>query len=228
VQYFDVEAEYPGAKPIKAWVDKVSVEEKALEQLKNTARMPDKNLAYLPESNPLFGDYVSAVELAQEYARINRELMMESVAQAVTNMLGRTTIFDVMINCHHNYIAKEHHFGSNVIVTRKGAVRARVGDLGIIPGSMGAKSYIVSGRGNNESFHSCSHGAGRKMSRGAAERTFTVSDLALQTRGVECRKDSGILDEIPGAYKDIDDVMASQTDLVDIVHTLHQVLNVKG
>ena len=190
--------------------------------------LPDRDLAYLPESSPLFQDYVSAVDWAQEYARINRELIMAQVVRAFNKVLGGVVIFVNKINCHHNYIARENHFGSNVIVTRKGAVRARVGDYGIIPGSMGAKSFIVTGRGCSDSFNSCSHGAGRKMSRGAAERTFSVADLELQTSGVNCRKDAGVLDEIPGAYKDIDDVMDSQQDLVDIVHTLKQVCCIKG
>jgi tRNA-splicing ligase RtcB len=133
-----------------------------------------------------------------------------------------------VINCHHNYVAREHHFGDEVLVTRKGAVRARAGDLGIIPGSMGARSYIVRGKGNPDSFHSCSHGAGRKMSRTAAKQAFTLDDHARATAGVECRKDTGVIDETPGAYKDIDSVMAAQADLVEIVHTLKQVLCVKG
>jgi tRNA-splicing ligase RtcB len=133
-----------------------------------------------------------------------------------------------VVNCHHNYVEREHHYGENVWVTRKGAIRAREGDLGIIPGSMGARSYIVRGRGNPESFCSCAHGAGRRMSRTAAEHRFTVADLAAQTRGVVCRKDKGVLDEIPGAYKDIDQVMANQSDLVEVVHTLKQVVCVKG
>ncbi len=191
--------------------------------------LPDKNLAYLPESSDLFKDYVDAVEWAQDYAKVNRQLMMNAVLEAISTVRqGRTTLVEEEVDCHHNYIARENHFGQNCIVTRKGAVRARKGDVGIVPGSMGAKSYIVRGLGNDDSFHSCSHGAGRKMSRGAAEQTFTLSDLESQTRGVECRKDAGVLDEIPGAYKDIDAVMAAQADLVDIKHTLKQILVVKG
>ena len=132
------------------------------------------------------------------------------------------------MNCHHNYVAIEHHFGENVYVTRKGAIRAREGDLGIIPGSMGVKSYIVRGKGEPESFTSCSHGAGRRMSRTAATKEFTEADMVKQTQGVICRKDKGVIDEIPGAYKDIDEVMANQADLVDVVHTLKQVVCVKG
>lgn len=132
------------------------------------------------------------------------------------------------INCHHNYVEKENHFGRNLWVTRKGAIRARKGDLGIIPGSMGQRSYIVRGKGNEESYCSCSHGAGRKMSRSKARKVFTVEDLKEQTQGVECNKTDAVLDEIPGAYKSIDEVMANQTDLVEVVHTLKQVLCVKG
>jgi tRNA-splicing ligase RtcB len=138
------------------------------------------------------------------------------------------TVTQEAINCHHNYVEKENHFGRNLWVTRKGAIRARAGDLGIIPGSMGQKSYIVRGKGNLESYCSCSHGAGRKMSRTAARQRFTVEDLTAQTEGVECRKDDAVLDEIPGSYKDIDTVMANQQDLVEVLHVLKQVLCVKG
>jgi tRNA-splicing ligase RtcB (3'-phosphate/5'-hydroxy nucleic acid ligase) len=191
--------------------------------------LPDQDLAYLPEGSQHFDDYVEAVGWAQDYAQANRELMMRAAVAAIKASLGRD--FDagvVAVNCHHNYVSREHHFGENVFVTRKGAVRAREGDLGIIPGSMGAKSFIVRGKGNPESFTSCSHGAGRKMSRAAAKKAFTLDDHAAATAGVECRKDEGVLDETPGAYKAIDDVMAAQEDLVDIVHTLRQVLCVKG
>jgi tRNA-splicing ligase RtcB len=132
------------------------------------------------------------------------------------------------VNCHHNYVSQEHHFGEDVLVTRKGAIRARQGEFGIIPGSMGARSFIVIGKGNPESFQSASHGAGRKMSRGKAKKLFTVDDLAAQTAGVECRKDQGVVDEIPGAYKDIEQVMANQADLVEVYAELRQVLCVKG
>ena len=166
---------------------------------------------------------------AQDYARANRELMMRATVAAMQASLGRAFEAGVVaVNCHHNYVSRERHFGENVLVTRKGAVRAREGDLGIIPGSMGAKSFIVRGKGNPESFMSCSHGAGRKMSRAAAKKTFTLADHSAATLGVECRKDDGVLDETPGAYKAIDDVMAAQEDLVEIVHTLGQVLCVKG
>lgn len=192
--------------------------------------LPDMDLAYLSEGTQWFDDYVEAVSWAQSYAKSNRDFMMELILLALANTDGFPS-FETnleVINCHHNYIEQEHHYGSNVWVTRKGAIRAREGDLGIIPGSMGAKSYIVRGKGNPESFHSCSHGAGRQMSRKKAKEAFTEADLIKQTEGIECRKDAGVLDEIPGAYKDIDVVMDNQKDLVDIVHTLRQIVNVKG
>jgi len=192
--------------------------------------LPDPNLAYLPEASPLFADYWAALSWAQDYALANRALMMQHAVAAVEKSLGRDDLRTGIeaVNCHHNYAQLEHHFGKNVYVTRKGAVRARAGDLGIIPGSMGAKSFIVRGLGNEESFCSCSHGAGRKMSRGEAKKRFTVEDLKQQTAGVECRKDAEVIDEIPGAYKDIDTVMANQSDLVEIVATLKQLVTVKG
>lgn len=191
--------------------------------------LADPDLAFLPEASPLFEDYWRALSWAQGYARINRELMMANVLFAIEPHIGGTAhVVGEAVNCHHNYVALEHHYGQNVYVTRKGAVRAREGDLGIIPGSMGARSFIVRGKGNPESFHSCSHGAGRRMSRGEAKRRFSVADLAEQTAGIECRKDADVIDEIPGAYKDIQTVMDNQSDLVDIVAELHQVLCVKG
>ena len=190
--------------------------------------LPDKDLAYLVEGSELFRDYVQAVDWAQSYAAINREMMMKAVMSAMRETLSRFVTLEVAINCHHNYVARENHFGANVLVTRKGAVRARVGDLGIIPGSMGAKSYIVRGLGNPDSFNSCAHGAGRAMSRTEARRRFTLDDHAKATEYVECRKDAGVLDETPGAYKDIDAVMKAQSDLVEVVHTLRQVVCVKG
>lgn len=191
--------------------------------------VPDKNLAYLPDGTEYFDDYIDAMTWAQEYAYRNRELMMRQTMRALRAFVGYDVgVTDMAINCHHNYAALENHYGANVWVTRKGAVRARAGDLGIIPGSMGAKSYIVRGLGNEASFSSCSHGAGRRMSRTAARSQFTAADLAAATDGVECRKDDGVVDEIPGAYKDIDEVMANQTDLVEVVATLKQIVNVKG
>jgi tRNA-splicing ligase RtcB len=191
--------------------------------------LPDGDLAYLPEDTDDFNDYVEAVQWAQDYALNNRRVMMEAVIAALRRHIAvEFTITQEAINCHHNYVEKENHFGRNLWVTRKGAIRARVGDLGIIPGSMGQKSYIVRGKGNLESYCSCSHGAGRKMSRTAARKTFTVADLKAQTEGVECRKDDAVLDEIPGSYKDIDVVMANQQDLIEVLHVLKQVLCVKG
>jgi tRNA-splicing ligase RtcB len=204
--------------------------EKAKEDMRRWfINLPDQDLAYLAEGSQNFDDYVEAVEWAQTFAFQNRALMLAATMAAIAKALGRT--FDwgsVAVNCHHNYVAREHHFGANVWVTRKGAVRAREGDLGIIPGSMGARSYIVRGKGNPDSFHTCSHGAGRAMSRGEAKRRFTVDDHARATFGIECRKDADVIDETPMAYKDIDAVMAAQADLVEVVHTLRQVVCVKG
>ena len=190
--------------------------------------LPDKDLAYLVEGTGHFKDYVDAVSWAQDFARMNREAMMARVLRALREAVKPFEQTATAVNCHHNYVERENHFGKNVWVTRKGAVRARAGDLGIIPGSMGARSYIVAGKGNAESFHSCSHGAGRVMSRGEAKRTFTLQNHRDATAGVECRKDAGVIDETPGAYKDIDAVMEAQKSLVDVVHTLKQVVCVKG
>lgn len=191
--------------------------------------VPDADLAYIPQGSPLFKDYCDAVEWAQDFARVNRDLMMAAALAALRQAVPKPfTLEETAVNCHHNYVSWENHFGENVIVTRKGAVRARQSDLGIIPGSMGARSFIVRGKGNRDSFCSCSHGAGRVMSRAEARRTFTLADHAADTQGVECRKDEDVLDETPKAYKDIDAVMAAQSDLVEIVHTLKQVLCVKG
>lgn len=192
--------------------------------------LPDADLAYFPEGTEHFDDYVAAVSWAQDYARINRELMMDAVVRAVSRT-GMVPPFEAAVeavNCHHNYVAREHHYGANVLVTRKGAVRARRGDLGIIPGSMGARSYIVRGLGNPESFDSCSHGAGRAMSRAAAKRRFSVADHIAATAGIECRKDAEVIDETPAAYKPIDQVMNAQRDLIEVAYTLKQVLCVKG
>ncbi len=190
--------------------------------------VPDADLAYLPEGTQHFSEYVEAVEWAQQYARVNRTLMMQATIEALLTVLPPFVLTDQAVNCHHNYISREHHFGQNIFVTRKGAVRAREGDLGIIPGSMGARSFIVRGKGNADSFHSCSHGAGRVMSRTEAKRRFTLADHVNATVGVECRKDEDVIDETPGAYKPIEAVMAAQTDLVDVVAELRQVVCVKG
>lgn len=190
--------------------------------------LPDHDLAYLKEGSQLFDDYVAAVEWAQDYALENRRMMLALALEALAPHLPPFKAAGEAIQCHHNYVARETHFGQPLYITRKGAIRAGEGELGIIPGSMGARSYIVRGLGNSESFCSCAHGAGRRMSRTEARRRFTRLDLAEQTEGVECRKDRGVIDEIPGAYKDIDTVMNNQTDLVEVVHTLKQVLCIKG
>ncbi|MDB4976446.1 MAG: hypothetical protein JWN48_4787 [Myxococcaceae bacterium] len=192
--------------------------------------LPDRDLAYLPEGSAHFDDYVEAVEWAQDFAMNNRQLMMRQVVDALRKLsvLPAFTAERMAVNCHHNYVAREHHYGQDVLITRKGAVRARVGDLGIIPGSMGARSFIVRGKGEPESFCSCSHGAGRLMSRTEAKKRFSLEDHVRATEGVECRKDVDVIDETPGAYKDLDAVMHAQRDLVEIVHTLRQVVCVKG
>ncbi|MBL8397798.1 MAG: RtcB family protein [Candidatus Accumulibacter sp.] len=193
------------------------------------ANLPDRDLAYLEEGSAHFADYVEAVDWAQDYARCNRAAMMNHLIAATRQVITKPFAVDLeAVNCHHNYVQKETHFGSEVYVTRKGAVSARRGELGIIPGSMGARSYIVRGLGNHESFCSCSHGAGRTMSRNQARRQFTVADQERATAHVECRKDSAVIDEIPMAYKDIDAVMDAQRSLVEVVHTLRQVVCVKG
>lgn len=191
--------------------------------------LPDGDLAYIPEADDDFEAYTAAVQWAQDWALENRRLMMASTLEALKRHIPTEfTVTSEAINCHHNYISKESHYGKNLWITRKGAIRAREGDLGIIPGSMGQRSYIVRGKGNPESYCSCSHGAGRSMSRAEAKRRFSLSDLVAQTQGVECRKDADVLDEIPSAYKDIDKVMELQKDLVEVVHVLKAVLCVKG
>jgi tRNA-splicing ligase RtcB len=196
---------------------------------RHMVNLPDQDLAYLEEGTVHYDDYVQAVGWAQKFALINREVMMQNLVQAVKRAIPKPFETHVeAVNCHHNYVQRERHFGRDVLVTRKGAVSAREGELGIIPGSMGAKSFIVRGKGNPESFTSCSHGAGRTMSRTEAKRRFTVADHRQATEGVECRKDEGVIDEIPMAYKDIDAVMRAQQELVEVVHTLKQVVCVKG
>ncbi|MEL0587280.1 MAG: RtcB family protein [Candidatus Thiodiazotropha sp. (ex. Lucinoma kazani)] len=191
-------------------------------------RLPDKDLAYFTEGAQYFDDYIAAVHWAQDYAMINRREMMRRVVEVMKSVLLPFEATKEAINCHHNYVAKEHHFDADVYVTRKGAIRAGEGELGIIPGSMGAKSYIVRGKGNPTSFCSCSHGAGRRMSRSQAKRQYNSRDIEVQTEGIECRKDRGVVDEIPAAYKDIDEVMENQSDLVEVVHSLKQIVCVKG
>lgn len=190
--------------------------------------LADKDLAWLDEGTPEFDAYIEAMHWAQDYARFNRDTMMNLVVSAMKKKFPDMKLLGEVVNCHHNFTSIEEHFNEKMWVTRKGAVSAQLGQMGIIPGSMGAKSFIVQGKGNHDAYCSCSHGAGRRLSRNAAKKEFSVEDLAAQTAGVECRKDDGVLDEIPGAYKDIDQVMAAQADLVDIVHTLKQVLCIKG
>lgn len=190
--------------------------------------LPDADLAWLDEGTPEFDSYIEAMHWAQDYARFNRDTMMNLVIAAVKHRIPKMQVIGEVINCHHNFTSLEEHFGTEMWITRKGAVSAKEGQMGIIPGSMGAKSFIVRGKGNHDSYCSCSHGAGRKMSRNQAKKLFTSLDLEAQTFGVECRKDADVVDEIPGAYKDIDQVMAAQADLVDIVTTLKQVLCIKG
>lgn len=196
-------------------------------KLAHNAKLPDRDLAVFLAGTPEMEEYRRDLFWAQRYARANREVMMKLYQDVLVGMFPQTR-FDEPITCHHNYVAEEVHFGEEVLVTRKGAISARQGELGIIPGSMGTRSYIVRGRGNPEAFHSASHGAGRRMSRGKAKREFSVDDLRTQTEGVECRKDRAVLDEIPGAYKDIDQVMEYQRDLVEVVAELKQVMCVKG
>ncbi len=204
----------------------ISLAKKDME--KHTAQLPHRDLSYFTEGAQHFDDYVEAVHWAQEYALFNRREMMRLIIDALRKPLPPFDVTKEAINCHHNYVAIENHFGEEVFLTRKGAIRAGEGELGIIPGSMGAKSYIVRGLGNTESFCSCSHGAGRRMSRTAARHHFNPEDVKKQTKGVECRKDKTVIDEIPEAYKPIEEVMANQNDLVEVVHTLKQVVCVKG
>jgi tRNA-splicing ligase RtcB len=195
---------------------------------RHQANLPDADLAYLSEGTDHFDDYVEALNWAQDYAWENRQMMMDAVLRVLRRHLPRFQLGEMAVNCHHNYATVETHFGADVWVTRKGAVRARAGDLGIIPGSMGTGSFIVRGKGNADSFCSCSHGAGRAMSRGEAKRRITLADHRAATEGIECRKDAGVIDESPAAYKDISAVIAAQADLIEVVHTLWQVVNVKG
>ena len=192
--------------------------------------LPDVDLAYIPEGSTLFHDYVEALHWAQEFARANRDVMMKSILDVLDRHFpGKMgDINEMAVNCHHNYVAKEHHFGKDVWLTRKGAVRAREGDMGIIPGSMGARSYIVRGKGNPDSFCSCSHGAGRAMSRGEAVRKISLAEHEAATDGVECKKDASVLDESPAAYKPIEAVIAAQADLIEVVYELKQIVCVKG
>jgi tRNA-splicing ligase RtcB len=223
---------HSGSRGVGNRIGSYFIERAKAEMRRFYINLPDVDLAYIPDGSKEFGDYWNAVNWAQNFAAKSRMLMLDAAMRAITKELDRESISlginEELVNCHHNYIAKESHYGNNVWVTRKGAVRARQGDMGIIPGSMGAKSFIVRGKGNPESFTSCSHGAGRVMSRGEAKRRISMEDHVKAVAGVECRIDSDVIDESPAAYKDIDAVMAAQSDLVEIVHTLKQVLCVKG
>jgi len=192
-------------------------------------QLPDKDLAYLVEGTEYFNDYVEAVQFGQDFAAINRKIMLSLVLDVLAKRFHKfIALEEEAVNCHHNYVTKEHHFNRNLWITRKGAVNARRGVLGIIPGSMGAKSYIVEGLGSTLSYHSCSHGAGRVMSRRQANETISLEEHAEATKGVECKKDASVIDESPAAYKDIDAVMAAQSDLVKVKHTLKQIICIKG
>jgi tRNA-splicing ligase RtcB len=220
---------HSGSRGVGNAIGTMFIELAKQDAMRNNANLPDRDLAYFEEGARYFGDYVRAVGWAQKFAKLNREVMMRRVIDAAKTVLHKSFQSHIeAVNCHHNYVQKERHFGEDVFVTRKGAVSAKKGELGIIPGSMGARSYIVRGKGNPESFESCSHGAGRTMSRGEAKRRFTLADHRAATEGVECRKDKDVIDEIPMAYKDIDAVMDAQKDLVEVVHTLKQVVCVKG
>ncbi|HBF06642.1 MAG TPA: RNA-splicing ligase RtcB [Gammaproteobacteria bacterium] len=219
---------HSGSRGIGNQIGQYFIEKAKIAMGDQLGRLPDKELAYLSEGTDLFNDYLEAVEWAQDYAMENRKEMMRLVLEVLKKKLPAFKVTKEAINCHHNYISREFHFGETVYVTRKGAIQAEIDQLGIIPGSMGAKSFIVKGKGNLDSFFSCSHGAGRVMSRSKAKAHFNESDLIDQTQGVECRKDRGVLDEIPSAYKDIDTVMANQNDLIEVVHTLKQVMCIKG
>lgn len=221
---------HSGSRGVGNTIGSYFIEQAKKDMKRYFINLPDMNLAYLVEGTDHFKDYVEAVAWAQEYALVNRQVMMEAVVRAVTKtkQVPKFELTDEAINCHHNYIAQENHFHQNVWVTRKGAIRARKGDLGIIPGSMGTRSYIVRGKGNLDSLCSASHGAGRAMSRTEAKNTFTTADFEEATKGVECRKDKEVIDEIPMAYKSIDAVMKAQEDLVEVVHTLKQIVCVKG
>ena len=220
---------HSGSRGVGNAIGSMFIELAKQDALRHQANLPDRDLAYFEEGSEHFDDYVRAVDWAQRFAALNREVMMRRVIEAARKVIRKP--FDAhveAVNCHHNYVQKERHFGEEVYVTRKGAVSARAGQLGIIPGSMGARSFIVRGKGHPQSFDSCSHGAGRAMSRGEARRRFTLADHRAATAGVECRKDQDVLDETPAAYKDIDAVMEAQRDLVEVVHTLKQVVCVKG
>ena len=219
---------HSGSRGIGNQIGTVAIEMAKEQAAKRAWGLPDADLAWLDEGTAEFDAYIEAMTWAQDYAKFNRDTMLNLVIAAMKVKFPAMKIVGEVVNCHHNFTSVEEHFNEKIWVTRKGAVSAQYGQMGIIPGSMGAKSFIVRGKGNPDSYCSCSHGAGRKMSRNQAKKLFTSLDLEQQTAGVECRKDADVVDEIPGAYKDIDQVMAAQADLVDIVHTLKQVLCIKG
>ena len=219
---------HSGSRKLGAAIGEHFIQSAREEAARLDRRLPDRDLGWLDEGTGLFDRYWEALTVAQDYAHENRRAMTEACLEALVETLPPFDVTNETIECHHNYASRESHAGADVFVTRKGAISARAGELGIVPGSMGAHSYIVRGRGNPNSFHSCAHGAGRLMSRRGAKRQFTTADLTEQTAGIECRKDTGVIDEIPSAYKPIDDVMDRQNDLAEPVHKLRQVLNIKG
>lgn len=219
---------HSGSRGIGNKIGSRFIELAKLEMEKWHIHLPDKDLSYLVEGSEHFESYIHSVSWAQEWARLNRDVMLQDVFEVLRGFYPDVSFKEKAINCHHNYVELENHYNKNIYVARKGAVRARKGDLGIIPGSMGAKSYIVRGKGEKSSFCSCSHGAGRVMSRTEARKRFTLDDHIKATEGVECRKDADVIDETPAAYKDIDKVMEDQKDLVEIIYTLKQVMCIKG
>ncbi len=219
---------HSGSRGIGNVIGRHFIERARREMERRDMHLPDRDLAWLDEGTPAFDEYIEAVGWAQDYALANRREMMRAILAAIEPHVPPFEAVGEAVECHHNYVARETHYGESVLVTRKGAIRAGLGEMGIIPGSMGARSFIVRGKGNPESFCSSAHGAGRRMSRTQAKSQFSRADLERQTEGVECRKDTGVIDEIPGAYKPIDEVMANQADLVEVVHTLKQVVCVKG
>ena len=219
---------HSGSRGIGNMIGRYFIELARKDMERQQIRLPDRDLAYFTEGSEHFDEYVEAVQWAQDYAMINRREMMRLIVDVLKKDLPHFELEKQAINCHHNYVTVENHYGEDVYITRKGAIKAGEGDYGIIPGSMGARSYIVRGKGNPTSFNSCAHGAGRRMSRTKAKKMFNTRDMEEQTMGIECRKDKGVIDEIPGAYKDIDTVMENQSDLVEIIHTLKQIVCIKG
>jgi tRNA-splicing ligase RtcB len=211
---------HSGSRGIGNVIGRHFIERARREMERRDMQLPDRDLAWLDEGSPAFDEYIEAVGWAQDYALANRREMMRAILGAIAPHVPPFEVAGEAVECHHNYVARETHFGESVLVTRKGAIRAGLGEMGIIPGSMGTRSFIVRGKGSAESLSSCAHGAGRRMSRTQAKREFTRADLERQTEGVECRKDAAVIDEIPQAYKAIDEVMANQSDPVEVVHTL--------